>query len=67
MAEKIEYRASSVDIRKAPGGAMLFIHTDMGEVVVHLTEPAFQNLAHQTKHEQSRAKEQLAHPSDNHD
>ena len=44
-----EFRASYADIREVPGGAVLILMTDKGQVHVHMTTPVFQQIARQTK------------------
>ena len=63
MSEMIEYRAARIDVRKMVGGAMLLVPTDKGQVVIYLTEPAFENLARQTKQALPDATEQFVRPS----
>ncbi|HUZ91524.1 MAG TPA: hypothetical protein VMU78_06455 [Methylocella sp.] len=52
-SQMIEYRASDIDIHKVPGGAILTAMTDRGQVVIHMTTPAFERLAHRTTRELS--------------
>jgi len=60
-----EFHASHAEIRKVPSGAVLILMTDKGQVVVHMTMPAFQQIARQTKPEPPDGQSQPVAPKDN--
>ena len=64
MNEITEYRANRVDVRKTNGDVMLLARTDKGQVVIHLSEHAFQLLVRQTTLSQFPDHEQPPHHSD---